>query len=239
MVDGFVFWTKDPSPMIPRLSELDGYSYYFTFTITPYDYDIEPGFADKNTLIQTFRNLSLLIGAERVIWRYDPILISKRYSKNYHISKFSEFAEKLKGYTRKCVISFVDEYRAISKSLESIGSMPISISDMYEIGKHMSKAALNNDMVLATCSETANLSPFGIAHNCCIDAVLLSRISGKEIKSKKDRNQRISCGCAKSLDIGQYDTCFKGCLYCYANRSNKTLGKSILKHDPSSPFLIV
>ncbi|MDX1359159.1 MAG: DUF1848 family protein, partial [Clostridia bacterium] len=96
-VDGFVFWTKDPKPMISRLNELKYYSYYFTFTLTPYESDIEPAFANKGTLLQTFKDLALMIGPEKVIWRYDPIIISDKYTKEFHIEKFNEMAGELKG----------------------------------------------------------------------------------------------------------------------------------------------
>ena len=236
-VDAFVFWTKDPKPMLTRLDELSDYTYYFTFTLTPYGIDIEPGFNDKSYLIQTFKDLSLMIGQEKVIWRYDPILLNDKYTKEFHIEKFKGIAAELKGFTEKCVISFVDSYRSISKALASIGSKEIKVQDMKEMAEPMSKAALNSNMILATCCEPLDLSTYGITNNKCIDDDLISRISGKEIKAGKDHNQREACGCAASIDIGAYDTCPKGCLYCYANHSRKTLKRNLMKHNPNSPFL--
>ena len=236
-VDGFVFWTKDPSPMIPRLIELKSYSFYFTFTLTSYGKDIEPGFNDKCTLIKTFKDLSLMIGPEKVIWRYDPIILNDKYTKEFHIEKFREMATELNGYTEKCIISFVDSYLSINKSLQAIGSEEINNQDMKNLAAPFSKAALNNSMQIATCCEPADLSLYGITHNKCIDEELLSKISGAEIKASKDRNQRGACGCATSVDIGAYDTCHKSCLYCYANHSQKTLKRNLMNHNPDSPFL--
>jgi len=233
-VDGFVFWTKDPSPMMLRLNELENYNYYFTYTLTPYEDDIEPGFSDKGTLVKIFKDLSLAIGPEKVIWRYDPIILNEKYTSAYHKNSFVEMAEQLKGYTEKCVISFVDDYRSVTKALESIGSEPISEQDISEIAEHFSKAALKNNMQLATCCEPNDLSQYGIIHNKCIDAGLLSRISGIEITAGKDRNQRQACGCAASVDIGAYNTCPKGCLYCYANHNLKRLEKNQKNHNPES-----
>lgn len=238
-VDGFVFWTKDPAPMLPRLNELENYNYYFTFTLTPYDKEIEPGFLDKATLLKTFKDLSLMIGAEKVIWRYDPVILNDKYSIDFHIDKFWEFSEHLSDYTNKCVISFVDEYRSISKALASIGAQAIPEEQMIEMAEHFSKAALKADMKLATCCESIDLSPYGIAHNSCIDSKLLSQIAGRQIKAGRDKNQRENCGCAASIDIGVYDTCPKGCLYCYATHSKNVLSKNLETHNAYLPGLII
>jgi hypothetical protein len=205
--------------------------------LNPYEEDIEPAFAYKGTLLKTFKDLSLMIGHEKVIWRYDPIIINKKYTKEFHIEKFNEMAGELKGYTEKCVISFVDSYRSIRKNLQNIGSEVISAQDMLDIAAQISKGALKNKKLIATCCETEDLSPYGITSNKCIDDELLSRISGKEIKVGRDRNQRKACGCAASIDIGAYDTCPKGCLYCYANHSPKTLKRNISNHNPDSTSL--
>ena len=94
------------------LKELRAYPFYFQFTLTPYGKDVEPGVPSKNDVIlPSFQELSRRIGPERVIWRYDPILFTDRYTMDYHITFFSQLARRLEGYTRKCIISFVDLYR--------------------------------------------------------------------------------------------------------------------------------
>ena len=112
MIDGIVFWTKNPSPMLSRVGELNKYTYYFQFTINPYGEEIEQALPSKRkVIIPSFIDLSIKIGADRVIWRYDPILINKKYTIEKHIKYFEMLARLLKGYTKKCVISFVDMYR--------------------------------------------------------------------------------------------------------------------------------
>ena len=111
VVDCIVFWTKNPIPMLPRLPELDAYKYYFQFTLTGYGKDMETNLPDKKgQLIPAFQELAGKIGKKRVIWRYDPIVFTKKYTPDYHIRAFTQIAEALDGCTEKCVISFVDIY---------------------------------------------------------------------------------------------------------------------------------
>lgn len=111
VVDCIVFWTKNPLPMMKRLDELKEYHYYFQFTLTGYGKDVEVNLPDKKTsMVSIFRELSNKIGREKVIWRYDPIFFSNKYTVQYHLKAFKNIAEALNGYTEKCVISFVDIY---------------------------------------------------------------------------------------------------------------------------------
>lgn len=111
VVDCIVFWTKNPYNMLARLYELKKYNYYFQFTINPYGKDIEANVPVKTEIIDTFRRLSLLIGRNRVIWRFDPILITDEINVIYHIKYFEELAKRLENLTTRCVISFVDLYK--------------------------------------------------------------------------------------------------------------------------------
>ena len=112
VVDGIVFWTKNPAPMLDRLGELEKYTYYFQFTVNPYSTDVEPNVPSKNdTIIPTFQKLSSIIGKERIVWRYDPILLNEKYTVDYHIKYFSMLADKLAYYTEKCTVSFLDMYK--------------------------------------------------------------------------------------------------------------------------------
>ena len=105
-----------------RLEELRAYPFYFQFTLTPYGKDVEPGVPSKNDIIlPAFQELSRKIGPERVIWRYDPILFTDRYTMDYHITFFSQLARRLEGYTRKCIISFVDLYRNTQTNMNGLG----------------------------------------------------------------------------------------------------------------------
>lgn len=103
--------------------------------------------------------------------------------------------------------------------------------------KEIAETAKANGIVLASCAESADLSMYGIEHNCCIDKKLIEEITGYQIKAKKDKNQRIECGCVESVDVGTYNTCRNGCKYCYANHSRESVLNSCRAYDPDSPLL--
>lgn len=237
VVDCIVFWTKNPKPMIRRLDELKDYKYYFQFTLTSYDKTIEPNVPTKKTIIQTFIELSNLIGKEKVIWRYDPIILTNLFTKEYHYKWFEKLAQKLSPYTNKCVISFVDLYRKTEKNLKGMELLPLANSDMEEIASKFSLIASKYGLSLETCSELINLEKYNIAHSKCIDDRLISNVLGINLTIEKDPNQRETCGCVKSIDIGAYNTCKHECYYCYANFSKDIVAKNISQHKIKSPLL--
>lgn len=154
-VDGIVFWTKNPTPMIKRLDELEKYTYYFQFTLTPYGEDAEPCLPSKRrVIIPGFIELSNKIGADRVIWRYDPILLSPRYTVQNHIRYFEVLAKTLRGFTKKCIISFVDMYKNTTSNVKYLGLETMKTEDMIRIAKTFSEIAGTNEMELCTCSES-------------------------------------------------------------------------------------
>lgn len=233
VVDGIVFWTKDPTPMLDRLHLLADYPFYVQVTLNAYGKDLEPGVPSKNdVVIPAFQALSRQIGAERVIWRYDPILLTPTYTTQYHVHYFGELAKRLSGCTRKCVISFVDLYRHLGKQFISLGN-----SEIYELAGRFSDIAGKYGLTLETCAEAIGLSQFGIRRGHCIDGELLEKIVGQPLSLTKDKNQREECGCMASIDIGMYDSCLNGCKYCYANHSPAAVRRNFQLHDPSSPLL--
>lgn len=238
VVDGIVFWTKNPLPMLPRLDELRGYPYYFQFTLNAYGPDLECSLPSKNdVLIPAFRALSQKIGPERVIWRYDPILLTARYTAAYHLHYFEELARRLSGYTRKCIISFVDLYRSTRSNTKELGLAPLTTAEMYTLAQGLAGIAARYGFGLETCAEEIALEPFGIAHGHCIDRELLEQLLGCRLDLGKDKNQRAACGCAASIDIGMYNTCRNGCKYCYATYSPSLTARNTAAHDPASPLL--
>lgn len=238
VIDCIVFWTKNPEPMIPGLDMLSLYHYYFQFTLTGYGKDIEPGVPHKKEkMLSVFQKLSQTIGSQRVIWRYDPILFTDRYTPDYHLRAFEQIASSLKGYTRRCVISFVDTYTKNKKALRQLHTYDLKEARLLEFAKVLADIAGINGMSVGSCGEAADLSCCGIEHNCCIDRMLIEEICGYKIKGRKDKNQRQECGCMESLDIGAYDTCKNGCLYCYANYSRERVNRSCMLCDPDSPLL--
>lgn len=238
VIDGFVFWTKNPIPMMNRLNELNDYKYYFQFTINSYGKEIEANIPNKNdVIIPAFKKLSELIGPERVIWRYDPILLTQQYSIEYHTKYFEEIAKRLSGYTHKCVISFVDLYRNTQANTKNLGFLPLGSNEMIEIAKNLVEIASKYNLIVESCAEKINLEQFGIAHGHCIDCNLFESILGYKLEVDKDENQREECGCVASIDIGMYNTCKNGCKYCYANYSSKTVMNNFGGHNPHSPLI--
>ncbi len=238
-VDGLVFWSKDPRPMLPRLDELKDYCFYFQFTLTGYGPDIEPGLPDKQTvLVPAFQRLADRLGPERVIWRYDPILFTECYDKAFHLRCFEALARQLAPYTRVCTLSFLDFYRNTAKNLAPVGLCPADQTRQLALAEQLAAVAHRYGLQLTACAEQLPLAQFGIQPAHCVDAGLLEQLSHRPLSHKKDRNQRPACGCAASVDIGAYDSCRHGCLYCYANHSAAALATNLNRHDPASPLLV-
>lgn len=238
VVDCIVFWTKNPLPMMERLDELEAYNYYFQFTLTGYGNDVERNLPNKKTsVIPVFQELSNRIGKEKVVWRYDPIFFSNRYNVQYHLKAFRSIAEALSGYTEKCVISFLDIYPKNKKNMDDLLSYDLSDSELREFAKELSNIAKENHIKIGSCAEKIDLDEYGIIHNSCIDKELIEKIIGCKLKINKDKNQRIECGCVESVEVGTYNTCKNGCVYCYANYSAKSVESNFQKYDPLSPLL--
>ena len=243
VLDCIVFWTKNAAPMLDKLDALQDYTYYFQFTLTGYGRDIEAHLPDKKAqLIPTFQKLSDAIGPERVIWRYDPILFNERYTEQYHLQAFRQIAEALEGRTEKSVISFVDTYNWNSGKLAALHSTKLKGERLLAFAAKLKDIAAQHGMAIGTCAEaddpSADLPSIGIPHNACIDKNLIERLTGCRIKVNKDPTQRPECMCAQSIDIGAYNTCGHGCVYCYATRREEAVVRETMaRYDPGSPIL--
>lgn len=239
VVDGIVFWTKNPIPMMNRLHELDNrYMYYFQFTLNSYGKDVEANIPSKNdVIIPAFQDLSRMIGAERVIWRYDPIILTEKYTIDYHLEYYEKIAKRLSGYTKKCIISFVDLYRNTRSNTKGLGILPFGNNEMLKLSERLVEIAQEYDLTVESCAEKINLEQFGIQHGHCIDCSLFEQLLGYRLNIDKDKNQREECGCMASIDIGMYNTCKNGCKYCYANFSSKSVIGNYSAHDPTSPLI--
>mgnify|MGYP003303099297 CR=1 FL=1 len=238
VVDGIVFWTKNPIPMFNKLDELKNYSYYFQFTLNPYGKDIEPNVpSKKDIIIPAFQQLSKEIGKDRVVWRYDPIFLNEKYNMEYHLKYFEILAEKLSGYTEKCTISFLDIYKNIQRNISPLRISVPSTEHKLVLMQEFSRIAQRFNLYIDTCAENIDLSKYNIGHACCVDKQRFERIGNYILDVGKDKNQRLECGCISSIDIGAYNTCKNGCIYCYANFSQNSVVKNNLIHDPSSPLL--
>lgn len=238
LVDCIVFWTKNPVGIINRLEELQSYQYYFQYTITGYGRDIEPNLPDKKAcLIPAFQRLSGMLGMDRVIWRYDPILLNERYTWEYHINAFSQIARSLKGYTEHVVISFLDLYAKTKKNTRGMNIKIMNQGEMTSLVGRLAAIAAENHMTVQACCGDLALKGTGLFQGSCIDKRLIEKLLGCRVKVSKDPNQRVECGCAASIDVGAYDTCLNGCRYCYANFNSDRVKANAGLYDVNSPLL--
>jgi len=249
-VDAIVFWTKNPGPLMAHLDELNarGFFYYFQFTLNPYGSEYEPNVAVMAERIDTFKKLADRIGAERVIWRYDPVILSNITPVAWHLEQAERIASRLESSTRRMMFSFYDFYGKgngrLDAALKGSGIILEDITaaekscDLHELVKGFGKIAADFNLRIFSCSEEIDLTRFGIEHGSCIDGNLIEELSGSKPAAAKDKNQRKSCGCMESADMGMYNTCSFRCRYCYANFNEKMIDINLKKHDPASPSLL-
>jgi len=246
-VRAFVFWTRNPKPLMKYLPELDkqGYKYYFQYTVIGYPKEIDPKSPAQNLAIEALRDLSRKIGKEKVIWRYDPIFFSNMTPLEWHAKQISFLAEELQQYTNRLVISFLDPYRKTqSRMKKETGKVFLLSEDAFnpdsyrKLFKYIGQLGKDFNLEVQSCAEEIELEDYGIKHGKCIDDELINRITGEKGTSKKDPSQRKPCGCVVSKDIGANDTCLFGCKYCYATKSFGLAEENYKKHDKRSPSLI-
>ncbi len=241
-VDAIVFWTRNPKPLMKHLDELDkkGFNYYFQYTITGYPRELEKHTPHPLKAIETFIELSDKIGKEKVIWRYDPIIFTQYTGFDEHIRLFDKISKSLENKTDKVVISFADPYKKITKKLEALQYQDIleTKSKLYELAKVMSDIATSKNMLIESCSEEIDLDYCNIKHGKCIDDNLIENLFNINLNIHKDKNQRKECGCVQSVDIGIYNTCSHGCIYCYATYSDNVVEKNKTLHNPNSSLLV-
>lgn len=229
-----VFWSKNLAPLLPQLSTLKerGIGCYIQYTLNDYEAEgLEPNVPPLQQRIETFRRLVDVLGFGAVIWRFDPLILTDRITIDTLLEKIASIADALAGYAEKLVFSFADieSYKKVSRNLRQSGInyREWDEATMREFASRLSAMNGNNwDFRLATCAERIDLSEYGIGHNRCIDPELISRLAPDDAilqnslyNAKTDSGQRKACGCILSKDIGAYNTCPHGCLYCYANRT--------------------
>jgi len=246
-VDALVFWTRNADPLIPHLDELDakGYRYYFQYTLVHYPTPLEKSTASLSQKIERFRRLSRRIGPERMIWRYDPIILTVLTDQEYHRRCFEDIAKGVSGLTHRCMISFLDVYRKTRQRMAQLsGQEAMRLIDLHRDEKKaralsglFAERVREHDLELFTCAEPFDLEDLGIRHGKCVDDGLIGRLFGLNLSLPKDKGQRRLCRCVESKDIGTYNTCPHGCVYCYANTSDELARRHFQKHDPHAPML--
>lgn len=214
----FVFWTKNPSDHFVRNMNSLKSPFYFQWTITSYGPDIEPNVPDKREMIEKFKRVSEMIGARRVVWRYDPIFISTKYTIEWHKEEFRKMCESLEGYTNKCVISFMDEYGKIAELVRAGMMRAPTTDEIIGLASYIGRTAREHGITVQTCSEGQyGLTRFGIHEAPCVDAQFIEGEFGVMLPDEvKTPNSFRRCLCAVNTDIGAYHRCKHDCKYCYA-----------------------
>ncbi len=252
-----VFWTKNPRPMFKHLDYLDKNipNYYFQFSLNDYDKErYEAKVPSVESRIKTFKELSQRLGKKRVVWRYDPLILTKDIDVNELLKRVKNIGDQIHEFTEKLVFSFVDIdiYKKVENNLkkEDVPYIEWNETSMDEFAQGISQINKNWGLQLGTCSEKIDLDKYGIVHNKCIDDDLMIDLfshdsqlmdflgveikqadlfsDGEIIKTRnlKDKGQREDCGCIMAKDIGAYNTCPHECNYCYANASKEIAKKN-------------
>ncbi len=235
LVDGVVFCSKNYAPVLPRLQEIYGrYRTLFHVTINGYGADLEPNSPPEQEKLATLCDLEKQVGRARIYWRYDPILCTNAYSKAWHVQTFSALAEKIAPHVAGCIVNFCELSIAIRKRIPDIHALIRAertglLNAFHEIaGKHK--------MPIRLCYNTEGATP--IERKGCVTLEDIGRANGCTFPEIRHEGNRRSCLCIVSRDLGAYDSCPAGCLYCNANRTDAQVPINFAKHDVHSPLLI-
>ena len=241
---GIVFWTRHPLPLMPHLAQLSrsGHYFYFQFTITGYDRRLDTHGPDPGKAVDVFRKLAGQLSPALVWWRYDPIILSDQTPASYHQETFAALARKLAGFTERCTFSFVDWYGKTKRNLAAaarthgISFEQPDLETRRALVRDLDAIARPHGIRLYSCCEDALLET-GVGKAHCVDLEPFRALRPELLVSLRSAPSRTGCGCVESVDIGAYDTCVFGCLYCYATNSRRAALARRTAHDPRRPFL--
>ena len=232
--DLIAFITKNPKPMIGNLERLqdDGYRMHFQVTINPYGKKLEQNVPDPDEVSGSFRKVSEIIGKDRMMWRYDPIIFSDMYDIDFHIGKFESLCSSLEGYTERCCFNFLDYYSMNADNLREFSFVRYDSESIREFVSCLVKIAERYNISLIHCSN--EFENIGVINDGCLGKNTMSRLNiPYELPSSPVRK---GCKCVKTVDIGEYDTCNHNCRYCYANSSD-IRKRSKKTYDGKSPLI--
>ncbi len=243
-VDGFVFWTRNAGPFLSALHEIRrrGFPFVVQFTIAGYPRALETSVIEAPRAVEQIRQIAVEFGPRVVVWRYDPIVASELTPLDWHLANFTRLAEGLEGATDEVVISFVQLYRKTRRNLNAAARAhrfawrdPTGEEKRALLSELVARAR-RHGLRLSLCAQPQYAVP-GAAEARCIDAARLSAIASMAIAAPTKGN-RPGCRCAESRDIGEYDTCPHGCVYCYAVSSRALARRRHQAHDPANEFLL-
>jgi hypothetical protein len=238
-VGAIVFWSKNYAPLLPKLDEIEQTTknLFFHFTITANE-DLELHVPDYRTAIRDYRYLSVRFSPEQVIWRYDPICITDKLSQEIVEERFIRCAELLRGHTKQCIISFMHPYKKALANLRKYTDhtlIDLSLDQKRNYADQLAIRAETYGIQLFACSNDGLLSD-KVKKARCIDGGALSEIWGTPLDTRL-ASTRKECACTRAVDVGAYDTCAHGCLYCYANSDKDRARSAYLRHDPTGNSL--
>jgi hypothetical protein len=242
-VDGFVFWTKNLKPFMGALEEIHRRNRPFLvqYTINGYPRQLESRVVDLSLSLETFKAAAAQYGSRSLVWRYDTIVLSSITNPAFHLNNFRTIASELRGWTDEVVVSFMQLYEKTRRNMDLAGRAgPFAWSDPSPDEKRsllskLVEIASENQLKTTICTQP-DLVVDGTKEARCIDAERLMSISGKTICAIQKGNRK-ECGCFQSCDIGDYDTCPHGCVYCYAVRNRDLALERNRSHDPHGEYL--
>ena len=238
VVDVVEFCSKNYAPILPRLHEITSrFNTHFNYTITAYGRDIEPRVPSIDESVETLYALERIVGAQRICWRYDPVLLTRDYTIERHFETFDYLCGKLAGHIDRCIFSFVEIYRKLQFNMPEL--IVMDTDDMDRIAAELGAIAAKHGIWLQTCGTDQDWSRYGIHQSGCMTLEILGAANGIAFRPRKHKGARRGCHCIEGRDIGAYDSCPNGCRYCYANKSpEKALRNYREEHDPTSPLLL-
>ncbi len=237
VVDCVIFCSKNYEPILPYIAQItQKFNTYFFYTITAYRFDIEPNVPEIEKSVETLKKLSTIVGKRRIAWRYDPILLTDRYTKEIHYHTFDYLSNELSPYIDRCIFSFVDMYKKLKNNMEEI--ILLEDSDKDEIAKNLGAISQKRKMIIQTCAEDKNYQNYGILASGCITKEILEKANDIKFKKIKPSKSRKNCKCIENRNIGDYNTCPNGCRYCYANQNPKIALINYKKHNENSPLIL-
>lgn len=236
VVDCINFCTKNPAPMLSRLKELEQFKQLWYVTITPYEEEIEPHVPPAEEVIESMQRLSEELGVKAIVWRYDPVFITEKYSLAFHIKSFEKMAAALTGYTHRSVISFIDLYEKTRRNFPEVRE--VTMGERHTIGKEFAAIGKKYDIIINSCCEGTYLKEYGIDILGCMTQKIVEQAIGSALDVPKRKPARPHCDCLLGSDIGMYNTCGHACRYCYANYDQNTVIANMRLHNPKSPLLI-
>ncbi len=240
----FVFWSKNFAPFLDALKIVEGmgYSFYFNYTITGLPRVFETNLAGTDVAIAALKELSRRYSPKHINWRYDPIVVSSITDRRWHMRNFSRLAAELEGYVERCYFSYPVRYGKVRRSFERLRKETgVEIFDpdvdfKIELAGELAEIAEQHGIEMFSCCGDYLLGP-KIKKARCIDGDLIRDLFGVRDVAFERGPTREGCGCTYSVDIGAYDTCPHGCVYCYANANKKLARSRFRRHDRRSAFL--